>query len=324
MNKVSKVRVLNIVVPVFNESATISEFFRRIESAIDSLRFPHWKVALIFVNDGSTDSTLEQLNEIINKQNKFEVYIINLSRNFGHQQAVWAGIENSESDACVLVMDADLQDPPEMIAEFIIGLDENDVVMARRASRSDSLAKKFFAKLFYTFLENLSGGTMRPNIGDFWALSERAKMALLQYSEELKYLRGLVSELGLSIKIIDYNRDSRYAGETHYSVIKMMQLAIAGITGFTIKPLIYTVYIAIGISMLLIPASIYLVWSRFAGQSTISPGLTYVGVILILSISLLFGVLSILALYIARIAIEVKKRPIYILDSVIVKGKRRK
>jgi glycosyltransferase involved in cell wall biosynthesis len=323
MTKAKKKRLLNIIVPVFNESDSISEFFRRTKSVIENLKTPDWTVALVFVNDGSTDSTFAQLNEIARSQTKVKVYIINLSRNFGHQQAVWAGIENSESNACILVMDADLQDPPEMIPSFLAGLEQNDVVLARRISRSDSIAKKFFAKYFYAILENLSGGTMRPNIGDFWALSERAKIALLQYGEELKYLRGLVSELGFSLKIIDYDRDSRYAGQTHYSVFKMIQLAIAGITGFTIKPLIYTVYVAIGISMLLIPASIFLAWSRFAGESMISPGLTYVGITLILSISLLFVVLSILALYIARIAIEVKKRPVYILDSVILTGKKK-
>ena len=324
MIKTKKKRLLNIVVPVFNEGDSISEFFRRTESAIENLKFPDWTVSLIFVNDGSTDSTLVQLNEIISKQIKFETSIINLSRNFGHQQAVWAGIENSESNACILVMDADLQDPPEMLTNFLAGLEEHDVVMARRTTRSDSVTKRFFAKFFYTLLENLSGGTMRPNIGDFWALSERAKISLLQYGEELKYLRGLVSELGFSLKIIDYNRDARYAGQTHYSAIKMVQLAIAGVTGFTIKPLIYTVYVAIGVSSLLVPAAIFLAWSRLAGESIISPGLTYVGITLILSISLLFVVLSILALYIARIAIEIKKRPIYILDSVIVTGKKKK
>ena len=322
MNKVKKKRLLNIVVPVFNEGDSISEFFRRTESAIEDLNFPNWSVALIFVNDGSTDSSLVQLKEIISKHLKFKTSIINLSRNFGHQQAVWAGIENSETIACILVMDADLQDPPEMITNFLAGLEEHDVVLARRTTRSDSSAKKYFAKFFYTLLENLSGGTMRPNIGDFWALSERAKLTLLKHGEELKYLRGLVSELGFSRKIIEYNRDSRYAGQTHYSVFKMVQLAIAGITGFTIKPLIYTVYVAIGVSLLLIPAAIFLAWSRLAGESIISPGLTYVGITLILSISLLFVVLSILALYIARIAIEVKKRPVYILDSVIVTGKK--
>jgi dolichol-phosphate mannosyltransferase len=123
--------------------------------------------------------------------------------------------------------------------------------------------------------------------------------------------------------MIEYDRDARYAGTTHYTFFKMIQLAIAGVTGFTIKPLIYSVYIAITISALLLPAAIFLTWSRIFGDSQISPGLTFVGVVVIISISLQFSVMSVLALYVARIAIEVKKRPVYILENIYQRAKRR-
>lgn len=315
-------RELSIVVPVYNENETIQEFFRRTKNAIDNLNCPNWSVSLILVNDGSNDSTAEQLEELIRETNSFSTTVVTLSRNFGHQQAVWAGIENSDQGSCILVMDADLQDPPEMLGDFLRGLEEYDVIIARRKSRDDSLSKRFFAQIFYKIAEKLSGGTVRANVGDFWALSERAKSALLEYREELKFLRGLISELGFPVKVLQYDRDARYAGKTKYSLLKMIQLAIAGVTGFTIQPLIYTVYVAIVVSLLLFPAAIFLAWSRFIGESVISPGLTFVGIVVIISIGLQFAVLSVLALYIARIAIEVKKRPVYILDNIIKKNGR--
>lgn len=308
-------RLLEVVVPVFNENETLVEFFRRFNNEICKLDIPTWKISLIFVNDGSTDSTSDILNKLLERKYIFDLTVLNLSRNFGHQQAVWAGIENTSAKSCVLVMDADLQDPPEKIREFLLALEEFDVVMARRISRNDSVFKKMFASIFYGLLSKLSGGSVRANVGDFWALSERAKNHLLRYNEELKFLRGLVSDLGFPVKVIDYSRDARYAGRTKYSLFKMVQLAIAGVTGFTIKPLIYTVYVAIFLSFLLIPAAVFLVWNRVIGDNVISPGLTFVGVVVIISIGLQFIVLSVLALYLARVALEVKKRPIYILES---------
>lgn len=314
-------RLLEIIVPVFNESQTINEFFRRFKNTVDKSEFFNWKISLTLINDGSSDSTAEELKKITKQKSNFGITVLTLSRNFGHQQAVWAGIEHSHQDACILVMDADLQDPPEMIGDFLQGLENFDVVIAQRISRNDSFTKKLFASIFYGILGRLSGGVVRANVGDFWALSERAKNNLLRYNEELKFLRGLVSDLGYPVKVIQYNRDARYAGETHYTFFKMIQLAIAGVTGFTIKPLVYTVYIAISISGLLLPAAFFLVWSRLIGESAISPGLTFVGVVVIISISLQFVVMSVLALYVARIAIEVKKRPVYILDNSYEKPK---
>lgn len=311
-----KQRLLEVVVPIFNESETLVEFFRRFNNAVGELNLPGWKVSLIFVNDGSTDSTSEILHGLLEHKYKFDLTVLNLSRNFGHQQAVWAGIEYTTTESCVLVMDSDLQDQPEKIREFLLALEEFDVVVAQRISRDDSLFKKMFASIFYGILSKLSGGSVRANVGDFWALSERAKNTLLRYQEELKFLRGLVSDLGFPVKVIQYSRDARYAGRTKYSLFKMVQLAIAGVTGFTIKPLIYIVYVAILLSSLLFPAGVFLIWSRVIGDSVISPGLTFVGVVVIISIGMQFVVLSVLALYLARIAIEVKKRPIYILESV--------
>ena len=314
-------RLLEIIVPVLNESQTIHEFFRRFTNSLNNLEFPNGKISLTLVDDGSSDSTANELEVLTKRKYNFDITVLTLSRNFGHQQAVWAGIEHSSQQSCVLVMDADLQDPPERIADFLRELENFDVVIAQRISRQDSFTKRFFASIFYGILERLSGGVIRANVGDFWALSERAKNNLLKYGEELKFLRGLVSDLGYTVKVIQYDRDARYAGETHYTLFKMIQLAIAGITGFTIKPLIYTVYIAISISGLLLPAAFFLAWSRLIGQSVISPGLTFVGVVVIISISLQFVVMAVLALYVARIAIEVKKRPVYILENSYGKSK---
>lgn len=311
-----KPRKLNIVVPVFNEEATLREFYKRISAAINDLSPSSWSVTLTFVNDGSTDASGSLLEGLISSPSDFSITVIKLSRNFGHQQAVWAGIEKSEKFTCVLVMDADLQDPPEMIKDFVAELEENDVVIAQRRTRADSGVKKLFASIFYKVIGILSDGAVRANVGDFWALSERAKDTLLSYDEELKFLRGLVSQIGYKTKVLIYDRDQRYAGKTHYTIFKMIQLAIAGVTGFTIKPLVHTVYVAIGVSLMLMPAAFFLAWTRLSGDSLISPGLTFVGIVIIIAIGLQFIVLAVIALYIARIAIEIKSRPVYILDTV--------
>jgi len=308
-------RELSIVIPIYNESETVDEFYARLVKVLKSQKSTDWNFSLIFVNDGSTDDTLVKLRGLQLVDRKIPFRIINLSRNFGHQQAVWAGIENSTEKSCVLVIDSDLQDPPEVIPDFIKGLEKHEVVIGKRISRQDRFWKKTFANIFYSILGNLSEGLVQSNVGDFWALSERAKLVLLAYPEELKFLRGLISHIGFSSIIVPYNRDGRFAGKTHYSVFKMVQLAIAGITGFSIKPLVYTVYVAMAFSFILTLSALFLVYTRIRDSSPISPGLTFVGVIVIVSISLLFNVLAVLSLYIARIAIEIKRRPVYILNS---------
>lgn len=315
-------RELSIVIPIYNESETVDEFYARLVKVLKSQKSTNWNFSLIFVNDGSTDDTLLKLRGLQLADRKIPFKIINLSRNFGHQQAVWAGIENSTEKSCVLVMDSDLQDPPEVIPEFIKGLEKHEVVIGKRISRKDRFWKKTLANIFYSILGNLSEGLVQSNVGDFWALSERAKLVLLTYPEELKFLRGLISHIGFSSIIVPYNRDGRFAGKTHYSVFKMVQLAIAGITGFSIKPLVYTVYVAMAFSFVLTLSALFLVYTRIRDSSPISPGLTFVGVVIIVSISLLFNVLAVLSLYIARIAIEIKRRPVYILNSSQVSDSR--
>lgn len=316
-------RKLSIVIPVYNESETINEFYLRLISALKSQASKNWNISLIFVNDGSTDDSFEKLLQLQMQEKDFLIEIVDLSRNFGHQQAVWAGIEHSTSKSCVLVMDGDLQDPPEVIPDFIEGLEKYEVVIGKRVSRKDSFWKKIFAKSFYSILGNLSEGLVQSDVGDFWAISERAKLVLLTYPEELKFLRGLISHIGFSSTNIPYNRDARFAGKTHYSVFKMVQLAIAGITGFTIKPLVYTVYVAIVSSGVLTLSALFLIYIRIKDSSPISPGLTFVGVMIITSIGLLFNVLAVLSLYIARIAIEIKRRPVYIVNSSHISDSKR-
>ena len=141
-------RLLEIIVTVFNESQTIHEFFRRFTNSLSNLEFPNWKISLTLVDDGSSDSTANELEVLTKRKYNFDITVLTLSRNFGHQQAVWAGIEHSSQQSCVLVMDADLQDPPERIADFLRELENFDVVIAQRISRQDSFTKRFFASIF--------------------------------------------------------------------------------------------------------------------------------------------------------------------------------
>ncbi len=309
-------RKLVVVTPVFNEIETILQFWKRLRPQLTADESENWLVRAVLVDDGSIDGSIDLLKASIPASDWKFLTVIRLSRNFGHQQAVWAGIQSTAPDECILVMDSDLQDPPEMIEKFLESLESGDVVIAKRRSRQDSLLKKATAKIYYKFVSTLSGGIVREDVGDFWALSERAGQALKGYSEGLLFFRGLIMELGYRRIELVYDRDARFAGVTKYSLLKMIQLAIAGVTGFSIKPLVYIVYVAILSGVLASIAAMFLVVSKLIGAGEFSPGIVFVGVSVLVGLTTMHLSIGVIGLYVARVAIETKKRPHFFIDSV--------
>lgn len=301
--------VISLVIPIWNEEAVIPELYRRVLQVMDAAGEP-WE--LICVNDGSSDRSLDLLVALRNEDER--VKVIDFSRNFGHQIAITAGADFAEGDA-VIVMDADLQDPPEiilrMIEEWRAGY---EVVYAKRAKREgETWFKLLTASAFYRLLQNITDVEIPLDTGDFRLMDRRVVLAMRQLREKHRFMRGLSSWVGFKQTGVEYERAERYAGETGYPLQKMVRLALTAITGFSYLPLQLATYLGFGlagISLLGIIITIVLRLSGsefFLGQAT-----TLVSVLFLGGIQLI--VLGIIGEYLGRIYDEVKGRPLYIVS----------
>jgi dolichol-phosphate mannosyltransferase len=302
---------ITVVVPVYNEEEVIQSFLTELSNICQLSASQNFKLDCLIINDGSTDRTRVKIKEL--KLN-MSVSILDLSRNFGHQSAVWAGLEKVSADKFVVVIDADLQDPPSeilnIVSEFKSGM---DVVLMQRLSREDGIFKKFFANFYYSLNAWLTDSTDAKNIADFYGISPVARRALLQNRESVKYIRGLLFGLGFNRSIIGYHRNRRLSGRTHYSIRRMFLLALSGITGFSIKPLIWVAYFACLGSIISLCMAIYVFVIRVQSKMYLPPGWAFLSItLLILSTLILLG-LAVISLYIARLTQEIKQRPIYYL-----------
>lgn len=225
----------SIVVPVYNEEAVLQVFWARLRNVLDNLS-PEIEAEVIFVDDGSHDSSSDQLIDVSASDPR--VRVLTLSRNFGHQAALLAGLELAMG-AAVVTIDADLQDPPEVIPELLERwLSGADVVLARRIGRrGESRFKRVSADLYYRALFSLSGGLVPRNTGDFRLLSREALNAVLSIGESSPYFRGIVAWIGYKRDYVDYIRDARFSGNTKYSFLKMFRLGLSGVTSFSERPL---------------------------------------------------------------------------------------
>ncbi len=309
--------VLSLVIPVWNEEAVLGVLYERIvqvmEQAASDGYLPDkagqtWEA--IFVNDGSRDRTLTILLDLSSSDPRIKV--LNFSRNFGHQVAITAGFDYAEGDA-VLVMDADMQDPPEVILRMIEQWRAGyDVVYAVRTKRAgESRFKLWTAALFYRTIRSIADIDIPLDAGDFRLMDRRVVMAMRRLREKNRFMRGLSSWVGYKQIAVEYERAPRYAGETKYPLRKMLKLAINAITSFSHVPLqlaTYTGFVLAGISLVGILMAIILRLSGssvFAGQAT-----TLVSVLFLGGIQLIF--LGIIGEYLGRIYDEVKNRPLYI------------
>lgn len=300
----------SIIVPVYNEEETLLEFYRRIRAVCDSLDADY---EIVFINDGSEDYSLEILRGF-QKENS-RIKILSFSRNFGHQAAIIAGIDHVSGDA-VLIIDADLQDPPEVFPQLIEKWEEGySVVYGQRSARKEeTVFKKATAAVFYKILKWMTKYPIPENVGDFRLIDKKVVMALRTIREQHRFMRGLVSWVGFTQGKVAFVRDPRYAGETKYPFKKMLKFAIDGITSFSVIPLRATIYLGFFIVVITIVFSIWALVARFIFHTTI-PGWTS----LMVAISFFGGVqllmIGVLGEYIGRIYEEVKKRPLYIIES---------
>ncbi len=304
--------VLSIIAPVYNEEPIIDELYRRLVQVLDSTGEP-WE--LVMVNDGSSDGSAAKMHRLAEQDAR--VRVVNFARNFGHQNAVTAGMDYARGDA-VVIIDAYLQDPPEVILQLLAKWREGyHVVYAVRSERQgETWFKKFTAKLFYRLIYQITDVHIPVDTGDFRLMDRQVVAALNTMREHNRFIRGMASWVGFRQTGVEYVRQERFAGQTKYPLRKMIRFALDAITGFSYFPLQVTIYasllLAIG-AVLAVPvvALLRLTGSnlQFEGQAT-----TLVVLLLLSSFQLFF--FFIMGQYVARIYDEVRRRPLYIVADV--------
>ncbi|MFP4845460.1 glycosyltransferase family 2 protein [Winogradskyella sp. PE311] len=307
---------ISVIVPVFNEVKNLSELYDRLKITLESITEQY---QIIFVNDGSTDNSLEKILEFSEKN--ANVFYLNLSRNFGHQIAVSAGLEYCDAES-VVIIDSDLQDPPELIVQLFQKHKEGyDVVYAKRNSRQgESILKKLTAKIYYRLLKRIVSFEIPLDAGDFRLLSRKVVEAINKMPEKNKFLRGQVAWLGFRQTYVAFDRKTRKHGKSGYSYGKMFRLAFDGITGFSDKPLLFVSRMGFLISIFSFLLIIYAIFSHYVLKITITGWTSllissaFIGGIQLLSI-------GVIGEYISRINNNVKNRPLYIVDSTNLNDK---
>lgn len=311
-------RKISFVLPIYNESENIREFYSKLLETTKVLE-TEFQFELLFINDGSTDNSLELLVEL--QKNDDQIRIIDFSRNFGHQAAITAGLDSASGEAAI-IMDTDLQDPPDVCLQLIEQWKEGfEVVYAKRSKRKDGFFKKTTASLFYRLLNKLTDFEIPLDTGDFRLLDRRAVNELNKFREQNRYVRGLVSFIGFKQTAVFFERDERFAGTTNYPLSKMIKLSLDGITGFSAVPIKMIGQLGILVSLISFIGIAYVL-----AQKLFYPEITVSGwTAIMLSVLFMGGIqimmLGILGSYIGRIYSEVQNRPLYIISSILESSK---
>jgi len=301
----------SVVLPNYNEAETLPTLYHRLTRVMEGLGDPY---EIIFVNDGSTDASPKLLWELRDQDERMKV--VSLSRNFGHQIAITAGLDYSSGEA-VVVMDGDLQDPPEVIPQLIAQWREGyDIVFAVRDSRrGEGVFKRSTASLFYRLLRQLTVTEIPLDAGDFRLMSRRAVEALKPIRERNRFVRGLVSWIGFRRTTVTFVRDIRHAGETKYPFRKMARFALNGIFSFSFIPLQLATYLGFTVSLLSFSYIVYAVGLKLftdrvvQGWASVIVAVLFMGGVQLIS-------LGVIGEYIGRIYEEVKQRPLYLVDKL--------
>lgn len=303
---------ISVVVPCFNEELVVEAFYVRMAAACEATVGDSYEI--IFVNDGSSDNTMAVIEELAQKSQN--VVGLDLFRNHGHQLAVTAGLQFAEGER-ILLIDADLQDPPELLGAFVKKMDEGyDVVYGQRINRTgETLFKRVTAALFYRGLTRIADTPIPLDSGDFRLMTKEVVHLLNEMPENDRFLRGMVAWIGGRQIALQYKRAPREAGKTKYTLAKMMSLALDAITGFSVTPLriaIYTAFVAMAVALLL---AVYVIVSYFIAKTT--PGWASLGVILLVFSALQLFSIGILGEYIGRSYMQAKGRPLTIVRRVV-------
>ena len=302
---------VSIVIPAYNEEESLPYLYERITKLIDTVE--NYEFEILFINDGSKDKTLELIKEYRNKDNRFSY--VNLSRNFGKETAMIAGLDYATGDA-VVFMDADLQDPPEILPELIKYWEEGyDDVYARRKTREgETFFKKITSKLYYKILQKLTNIEIQKDTGDFRLLDRRCVNAIKKLRESQRCSKSIFSWIGYKKKEVLFDREPRVAGKTKWNYKKLVDLAIDGITSFTTSPLRISTYVSIPTFITLVVYFIYVIAKSCiihepvqAFQAIILLNLFFFGIIILL--------IGIIGEYLGRIFNETKNRPLYFVDE---------
>lgn len=302
---------LSIIIPMYNEEEVLLFLYKRLVSLGEKIE--GYDIEFLFVNDGSKDKSLEIIKDL--KKNDDRVCYLNLSRNFGKEVAMGAAFDYVTGDA-VAIIDADLQDPPELILEMLKYYEKgyDDVYAKRKSRKGETWLKRFTSKAFYTVLQKVSNVPIQKDTGDFRLLSKRAVEALKSFPEKQRYTKGMFSLIGFKKIAIEFDRDSRVAGETKWNYFKLIDLAIEGITSFTIAPL------RVATIMGIITAFLAFIYTVFIVVRTFIYGIDVPGYASLICVILLMGGIQLISLgvigeYLGRVFVEVKNRPLYFIEE---------
>ena len=304
--------IYSVVIPVYNEEEVIAESYKRLTAVMQSMKEPY---ELIFVNDGSRDRTAQIIADLI--PGDLNVRLINFARNFGHMPAITAGMEYALGDA-IIIIDADLQDPPEVLPDMAALWKEGyDVVYGKRKERrGESLFKQWSAKWFYRFINSMVPIDMPIDTGEFRLMDRKVCDAVNRLGEKHRYMRGLVSWVGFRQTAYEYVRVERFAGVTKYPLKKMMSFAMDAITAFSYKPLKLATTLGFIISLCSFAYMVFILWQRLFTDTTVTGWASTIGLILFTQ-GIVLMILGLMGEYIGRIFEEIKDRPVYIVREVL-------
>jgi glycosyltransferase involved in cell wall biosynthesis len=302
-------RKISLVCPFYNEENVIDSFYYSLSDVLSKIHNITFEV--ICIDDGSSDQTIEKLKKIQQKNNAYK--IIELSRNFGKEAAITAGLDFATGDA-VIPIDSDLQDPPALIPEMIEKwLEGAEVVLAKRVNRdSDSLLKRQTAKIFYKIFNHISTIQLIDNVGDYRLLDKVVVNAIKKLDERNRFMKGIFSWVGFKTEIIQYTRPKRLDGNSKFTPIKLWSLALDGITSFSTVPLKIWLYIGSSISLISFIYGSYIIYLTIVNKVSV-PGYASILVSILFLGGLQLTGIGILGEYISRMFVETKKRPIYII-----------
>jgi polyisoprenyl-phosphate glycosyltransferase len=306
------VPLLSVVVPAYNEAAGLAELVARVSRIMDGIGEP---LELVLVNDGSRDATIAAMERLRSVDPR--VAVINLSRNFGKEIATTAGLDHARGEA-IIILDADLQDPPELIPELVAGWREGfDTVFAQRRQREgETLGKRLTATLFYRLIGRMSRVEIPPDTGDFRLISRRVVDALAALREQHRFMKGLFAWVGFPSKAVLYDRAPRFAGRTTWNYWKLWNFALEGITSFTIVPLKVATYLGLAVGL---AAGVYLAevvirtllfGNPVAGYPSLMAVVLFIGGVQLVT-------LGVIGEYLGRIFNEVKRRPLYLVERYL-------